>query len=73
MERSGHAAAPPFGSTGAVYSREVLAAPWHVLILQVCVCALGCPYNCSKMLNLSLLVSDLTPTAVCWQMLTPNA
>lgn len=43
------------------------------LILQVCACALGCLYNWRKMLNLSLPVSDLTPTAVCWQMLTPNA
>lgn len=44
-----------------------------LLILQVCACALGCLYNWSKTLNLSLSVPDLTPTAVCWQMLTPNA
>lgn len=29
VEGAGHEAAPPFGSTGAVYSREALAAPWH--------------------------------------------
>lgn len=44
-----------------------------LLILHVCACALGCLYNWSKMLNLSLPVSAWTPTAVCWQMLTPNA
>lgn len=44
-----------------------------VLILQVCACALGCLYNWSKMVNLSLSVSDLTPNAVCWQMLIYNA
>lgn len=50
---------------------------WQLLrilfILRVCACALGCLYNWSKILNLSLSVSDLTPTAVCWQMLIPNA
>lgn len=44
-----------------------------LLILQACACALGCLYNWSKMLNLSLSVSELTPNAVCWQMLTHNA
>lgn len=44
-----------------------------LFILQVCVCALGCLCNWSKILNLSLSVSELTPTAVCWQMLIPNA
>lgn len=43
------------------------------LILQICACALGCLYNWGKMLNLSLSVSDLTPNAICWQMLTHNA
>lgn len=39
MEGSDHAAAPPFGSTGAVYSREVLVAPWHVPhTASLCMC-----------------------------------
>lgn len=39
MEGAGHRAAPPFGSTGAVYSREALAALWHAPhTTSLCMC-----------------------------------
>lgn len=39
MEGAGHGVAPPFGSTGAVYSREALAAPWHAPhTTSLCMC-----------------------------------
>lgn len=31
MEEASHGAPRLFGGTGAVYSREALAAPWHAL------------------------------------------
>lgn len=68
MERHHHLAAQVLFITGRRWQLSGMLP-----ILQVCACALGCLYNWSKMLNLSLSVSDLTPTAVCWQMLTPNA